>query len=294
MNPDSIGRNQRIETTVAEKEYQIQKHLILLLHAENCLQQEIQSNEESECSLPHCRTMKNVLNHIRNCQLSTCKVHHCFSSKMILRHWRSCIRDQCNVCTPLKEIFRSRQQNNSLPQISSRSNVNPLVMRKTYFAPYPPTNNPNLLPDHQTINRNIRMIKITDLQMVQFQNQRRQEQHFFNTQQQQQRVLNPCSINCSCGINPIGQTIINRSGFDTMGNFNSQTGPGRIFGTEQQQQQQQIIFPNFSLPAINNSTEMIPPLINNSNYQFDCRSLIDDMVRRMKKRLEKRLQDKEK
>ncbi|CAF0752695.1 unnamed protein product [Didymodactylos carnosus] len=112
VNPNSNNNNNasnngitltsQTHTELQRKQF-IQKQLVLLLHAHKCQKREENDKQHTGCNISHCNTMKNVLQHMTQCQNhQTCPVPHCVTSRQIILHWKNCKNTQCPICQILR------------------------------------------------------------------------------------------------------------------------------------------------------------------------------------------------
>ena len=85
-----------------------QRCLLLLFHASKC-----SYHGSGPCPVARdCAATKRLWKHISSCTAARggCGVPRCFSSRAILSHYRKCRDAQCEVCKPVREEVKHKQQ----------------------------------------------------------------------------------------------------------------------------------------------------------------------------------------
>jgi E1A/CREB-binding protein len=141
MTPDTdLSNINHTSVPSIDQRRQIIHQLVLLLHAHKCLQRERQATNNNDnhettsqnlCTVPHCTTMRNVLQHMIKCgDFKNCsckfnnylrnflnlfffKVPNCVQSRHIILHWKNCTTPNCFLCGSLKNPAAFRSQNPS-------------------------------------------------------------------------------------------------------------------------------------------------------------------------------------
>lgn len=99
---------EQVTTSVVDpvREYMLQKHLALLIHAQTCLNDETERNiPAANCRIPFCDVMRNILKHLDICQNGgNCTEELCSSSRLLLHHLKNCGQRTCFLCLPFVDV----------------------------------------------------------------------------------------------------------------------------------------------------------------------------------------------
>lgn len=111
MKPGKGSEPRPQPESVLKKRKQCQQLLLWIFHAYACEKREksqSKGKDASRCTRKKCKSMREVVNHIRqsrNCT-ANCSVPFCKPSRRILYHWKNCTRSDCAVCSPYKRQHR--------------------------------------------------------------------------------------------------------------------------------------------------------------------------------------------
>lgn len=101
----------------------IQILLARFFHANKCRQNDIENENINTCLLPHCDSMKNLINHLKMCKNRNCNEVNCASLRDSLKHYKQCKNQECPVCAPLKLEMGKKRKVKTEPESNFDDNI---------------------------------------------------------------------------------------------------------------------------------------------------------------------------
>ena len=96
--------------SLRDRQYRNQQRWLLFLHHSRWC-----ASPNGKCQEVNCSTVRQMLCHMKSCEVDQCRYPRCHQSKILLRHYKKCQDKACPVCVPVHAYVTSQQLKASIP-----------------------------------------------------------------------------------------------------------------------------------------------------------------------------------